>query len=403
MFMSLDAAFDALRGSRVLVTGGGFIGGRLAERLAAGGEIDVLVMVRRPAASQAFERAGCRSITGDVTSRSDISTAAEGCDVIFHCAFGTAGSTRHRRLVNSQGTQRVLEAGAAANVRRIVHLSTFMVYGKTVDGDIDEKMPRRTSGNAYADSKLEAERIALGMAESGRAPVVVLQPVNVYGPHGKMWFEDILARLCVERIPLINGGSGVCNAVYVDDLVDAMLLAATADGVVGRAFLISSGERATWREFYAYFESLLGLKRTVPRTEAEAFADWRRAQRQQPTIRTVLAEVLKGGRPDLGRLLDTRELRAVRAAAGDVLSPRQHEWVRQRLPLAKQFPVVPAVVPNGQARLRVLTPGEIAYFASRAEVRIDLARQLLNYEPKIQSASRHGSNGEMGLRGSPGP
>lgn len=381
--MTLDAALEALRGRRVLVTGGGFIGGRLAERLAAEGETDVLVMVRQPTASSAFERVGCRSLVGDVTSRSDLLAAADGCDVIFHCAFGTAGSTRHRRTVNREGTRRVLEAAATAGVRRVVHLSTFMVYGRTVDGDINEEMPRRPFGDPYGDSKLEAEQIALDMARSGQAPVVVLQPVNVYGPHGKTWVENVLARMCAGRITLVNGGTGVCNAVYVDDLVDAMLLAATTDGVVGRALLISSGERVTWREFYDCFEALLGMKRTESRTEAEALADWDRGQRQQPTVPAVLGDALRRRRLELSRLMETREARTVRAAAGEVLPAQLHDWVRRHLPRGESGTFVPSVVPDDEATLQTLTPSEIAFFASRATARIDLARSLLGYEPRF--------------------
>lgn len=340
-------------------------------------------MVRQPAATQALIGANCHTIVGDVTSRSDLFTATEGRDVVFHCAFGTVGSTRRRRFVNREGTRRVLEAAASAGVRRVVHLSTFMVYGRTVQGDINEETPRRPFGDPYADSKLEAEQIALDMASAGGAPAVVLQPVNVYGPHGKTWIVDVLRRMRTGRIPLINGGNGACNAVYVDDLVAAMILAATTEGVVGRAFLISSGERATWRDFYAYFEALLGTTRTEERTEAEALADWHRALSQQPTLRTVLAEALSRRQIELSRLLDAREVRSVRASAGEVLPTQLHDWVGRRLPRVEEAPLVPTMVPDDQATLHKFTPAEIAFFASRAEARIDLARRLLAYDPKF--------------------
>src|SRR4029077_14151730 len=105
--------------------------------------------------------------------------AIQGCDVVFHCAYGTSGSQKHRSWVNREGTRRVLEASRAAGVGRVVYLSTLMVYGQTTDGDLDETAPRRRFGNPYSDSKLEAERIAL----SSGLPVAVLQPTAVYRPY----------------------------------------------------------------------------------------------------------------------------------------------------------------------------------------------------------------------------
>ena len=130
-------------------------------------------------------------VRGDVTSPSDLEAAARGCDVVFHCAYGTSGSQKHRAWVNTEGTRRVLAAAQEAKVRRIVYLSTLMVYGQTGDGDLDETAPRSASAIAYSDSKLEAERIAL----SSGLPVAVLQPTAVYGPWGGVWTETVLESL----------------------------------------------------------------------------------------------------------------------------------------------------------------------------------------------------------------
>ncbi len=179
--------------------------------------------------------------------------AAAGCDVVFHCAYGTGGSQKRRGFVNSEGTRRVLAAAAAAGAGRVVHLSTLMVYGRTADGDLDESAPRRRFGDAYSDSKLAAESVAMAWARAGRVPVVVLQPTAVYGPWGGVWTAQPLAALRSGRLILVDGGAGTANAVYVDDLVSAMLLAAVRDGVVGEAFLVSAAEPVTWRELYGRF------------------------------------------------------------------------------------------------------------------------------------------------------
>jgi len=219
----------ALAGSRVLVTGAtGFIGGRLVERLVLEHGAEVRALVRNLAGAARLARFPSGSVTvlrGDVTNPADLERAADGCDLVFHCAYGTSGSQKHRSRVNTEGTRRVLAAAQAAGARRIVHLSTLMVYGATADGDLDETAPRQPFGNPYSDSKLEAERIVL----SSGLPVAVLQPTAVYGPYGGVWTETVLKALKAGRQILINGGDGLANPVYVDDLVSAMLLAAVRD------------------------------------------------------------------------------------------------------------------------------------------------------------------------------
>jgi len=59
-------------------------------------------------------------------------------------------------------------------------------------------------------------------------------------------------------VVLVNGGDGLCNAVYVDDVVQAMLLAATAKEGAGERFLVSGPRPVTWREFYGAYEAMLG-------------------------------------------------------------------------------------------------------------------------------------------------
>lgn len=378
--MSLAEVGGALAGRTALVTGaGGFIGGRLVERLVLEHGVKVRALARNPTAAVRLACFPVEILGGDVTRPADLETAARGCDLVFHCAYGTSGSQKNRAWVNVEGTHRVLEAAKAARARRMIHLSTLMVYGRTPDGDLDEAAPRRRFGNAYSDSKLEAERLVL----SSGFPVTVLQPTAVYGPWGGVWTEAEIQYLKTGRQILVNGGDGLANTVYVDDLVSAMLLAAVKDAAVGEAFLISSEEPVTWRDFFARFERLLGVEgRTVDMTEAEARDFYRQWKRQRPRLLGEGLRVLKQEQGIRERIQETREVRWLRERASAWLPEAWQQKIKARISGGG-----PPARPNREVPIHPTTPEMIDFFRMKTRVRIDKAKRLLGYRPAFDFAA----------------
>jgi len=368
----------AFAGRRVLVTGGtGFIGGRLAERLALEHGDEVVALVRNLASAARLARFPVTVVRGDVTDRAALARAVAGCDLVFHCAYGTKGSQKLRSRVNREGTRRVLEAAREAGVKRAVHLSTLMVYGQTQDGDLDERARRRKFGNAYADSKLQAEKIAL----SSKLPVVVLQPTAVYGPYGGVWTETVLRSLRQGRQILVDGGEGLANAVYVDDLVTAMLLAAVAPEAAGESFLISGPEAVSWKTFYGCFERMLGGEaRTVEMSAAEALAHYKRWKRAQPWGVGEGLRLLKRDSAFRDRLMASRDGLWLRDLASALLPERVQEAIKVRLAGGGGRPQGPAEE-EGALPILPCEPKMIGFLRAKTRVRIDKARRLLGYEP----------------------
>ena len=368
-----------LRGRRVLVTGAtGFIGGRLVERLVVGCGADVRAFMSSYTNASRIARYGVDMVRGDVRDPAALRRATDGCDIVIHCAYGTRGSAEERRAVTVGGTRNALEAALAAHVARFVHVSTMVVYGAAVEGALDETAPRVYSGSTYSDTKVDAEALAFEYAERG-LPVTVVQPAAVYGPYAPTWTASVLEEMKTSRTILVDGGTGLSNPVYIDDVVTAMLLAAHREEAVGHAFLVSGGERVTWAEFYGRFEAMLGGDRTVTMSLAEVAAHRARSMKR-PSLTGELMAILKE-HPDIRRRIARTSLVApLLRVARPLLGPLRRrvagtKETRRRDGTSLEDAGVPALP------IRSLSASQARFFAAHTDVRIDKARQRLGYEP----------------------
>ncbi|MGY1735370.1 NAD-dependent epimerase/dehydratase family protein [Geodermatophilus sp. SYSU D00684] len=366
-----------LRDQRVLVLGSsGFLGGRLVERLVAECGAQVRILVRRVATGSAAARFPVEVQMGDLADPEAVRRAVAGCTVVFNCAKGSGGDAGHRRAVDVDASGEVVEAAARAGAR-VVHVSSFAVYDLPRDGDVDEHTPDAPPGDVYSDNKLAGERLVLATGARLGVPVTVLQPTVVYGPRGTVHAADVLEEMHTGRLVLVDGGTGTCNAVYVDDVVTALLLAATRDSAAGERILVSGPEHPTWADFFGHFERMLGRSSTVAMSEAEALALWE-ASRRRPWLVTEALRVLRDERDVRRRLLATREGTLARTVAGRV-APRLvgsgRRWVQDA-------PAPGRLGEDSGERAPIPTrPWVVGYLAKRARVRTGKAESLLGYRP----------------------
>ena len=110
---------------------------------------------------------------------------------------------------------------------------------------------------AYNNAKVRAERALRRARAKGRVEMVMLRPGIVLGPRSR-WITELADALLASRAALVDHGRGVCNSVYVDNLVHAVELAGRAPGVDGEAFLVGDAERVTWADLYGPVASALG-------------------------------------------------------------------------------------------------------------------------------------------------
>lgn len=245
-----------LAGKKVFLTGGcGFVGGRLAEKLLLEEGATVHCLVRDLSKAVWLSRTRADLFVGDVNDAAAVRRAMAGCDVVIHCASG--GNTRAELMrTNVDGMQSLLDAANDLGINRFVHVSSIAVFGAApAEGELTQA-DYNDGGRAYPESKIATERLFFSAAGEGIEVRVIVRPTFVWGPRSHLFTTGPLRAMKEQRFVWIDVGAGSCHAVYVDNLVEALILAAIRPDVDQRAFLVTDGQQMSWREF---FEPLLAL------------------------------------------------------------------------------------------------------------------------------------------------
>ncbi len=239
-------------GSVVVITGAtGFVGGRLAERLVEQGA-HVRCLVRDLATCARLARLPVEIVRADLSDRSAVSEALRGVGYVFHCAY----DGRSERS-NIEGVRSLLAAAIEHSVGRFVHVSSFSVYEPFPDGELSEDTRDGDRGSTYVRNKLDLEREVMLAARSQGIAATVVQPSIVYGPFCRPWTDDPAEMLLYGTV-ILPEGDGMCNPIYIDDLVDGMVVAAQHPAACADRFILAGPETVGWGEFYRAFARALG-------------------------------------------------------------------------------------------------------------------------------------------------
>jgi nucleoside-diphosphate-sugar epimerase len=226
--------------------GAGFLGLHLARRLVAdGAEVRTLDLV--PLDDGQLERS-VEEMRGDVRDAAAARELCDGADVLVHAAAALPiqGSGAAIRSVNVGGTATTLAAALEADVRRVVFISSTAVYGVPDVHPIKEDAPLVGVGH-YGRSKIEAEEVCREFARRG-LDAVILRPKTFIGPERLGVFEILFDWIREgRRIYVLGDGSNRYQLLAVEDLVEAIVLAADAD-VVGEVLNLGAAAFGTVRE-----------------------------------------------------------------------------------------------------------------------------------------------------------
>jgi dihydroflavonol-4-reductase len=224
----------------ILVTGGtGFTGGHLMRRLLTEGYA-VRALTRRPSA----DLADAECVIGDVRDPLVVREAMRGVDTVYHIAAlyrQTAVSDKEMRDINAYGTENLLQAAYEAGVRRFVHCSTVGVHGDCLEIPTNENSPYN-AGDIYQQTKLEGELIAQSYQD--RLPVVIFRPAGIYGP-GDLRFLKLVKAIKQGTFAMIGTGETLYHMIYIDDLIDGILLCGTHPAAAGGIYILAGEEIVT--------------------------------------------------------------------------------------------------------------------------------------------------------------
>jgi 2-alkyl-3-oxoalkanoate reductase len=251
---------DTLRfAMSVCVTGAtGFLGGALLRRLLAQG-ISVRALARPSARADELAARGAEVVHGDLSDSTAITRTLTGVEIVYHVAamVEAPGDLADFLDANRGGTERVFRAALEQNVRSIIYSSSIAVYGLARDGQvIDENTAyddQPALRDSYSQSKIQADAFAVAFAQKnsrpGKLSVTILRPGLIYGPGKPL------------PLGLLGFGAGKTNVIfgnpnsriplnYIENLVDALLLAAEPSAEPLRQYIVLDDDQLTLAQYH---------------------------------------------------------------------------------------------------------------------------------------------------------
>lgn len=258
--------FQHLPAAKILVTGAtGFLGSALLKELIASGEGPIRVLIRKPNA--ALAAAGIQVVCGDLGDAAIVDHAIRGTEIVYHVGAAMKGSAADFERGTVFGTQNIVESCLKHGVKKLVYVSSLSVMdhaGRDPNARVTEVSayePRPEDRGAYTQTKLKAEKIVLEAIQKYNLPAVVLRPGQIFGP-GAEGISPSGAVGIAGRWLIVGSGNRTLPLIYVDDVVEALLLAGKKVNLEGSVFQLVDPTPLTQREFVNCVKKSRSVKAT---------------------------------------------------------------------------------------------------------------------------------------------
>jgi len=251
---------------KILVTGGtGFTGKALVKRLLDDGHQVVAMDYKEGHKTQELRDWGAEVVIGSVMDKDVVKRCVKGVDIVHHLAAAFREMNVPNQFyddVNVGDTRNVLEAAKDEKVKKFIYCSTCGVHGNIDNPPGGEDAPIQPA-DYYQRTKYEAEPIVLEYSEKGMKSTI-LRPAAIYGPGDPERFFLIFKRVAKGTFPMFGNGKTLYHPLYIDNLVDAFLLAQEEDKGVGQAYLIADEEYVEIEDLVRRVAKALGTEVKIP-------------------------------------------------------------------------------------------------------------------------------------------
>jgi 2-alkyl-3-oxoalkanoate reductase len=236
---------------KVAITGAtGFVGNRIVEKFYLGKLHEVVPLARSNSSLALLARFNLPWKVCNHYSTAELTAAFEGCDAVVHTALGD----EPERMAEA-----VYTAAEKNRVRRLVILSSASVYNQNpTPGTTEESPLPKKLATAYNEYKISSDKAFRNLRSKGNTELTFLMPGIVYGPRSR-WIANLADQIIDGTAYLVAGGKGICNLIYVDNLIEAISLSLVAKGIDREGFFVSDAETVTWEEFYRPVGAALGV------------------------------------------------------------------------------------------------------------------------------------------------
>ncbi len=280
---------------RIAIIGAnGFVGSRVVEIFHLTGVCEVIPIVRQVTSLARLSRFDLSWRLADGARSDDLAEAMAGCDAVVDCSVGLPKSIE-------AGAKALIPAAYRAGVKRVIYLSSASVHGQNpLQGSNEDSTLSVRQEMAYNNAKVKAERLLLRDSQRLGIELFMLRPSIVFGPRDR-WISTLVNELELGVAWLVNEGKGICNTIYVDNLVEAIRCCIVAPaGSSGHPYLVSDAETVTWRDLYHAtanrwrVETSLIHAIATPASPARTWSDRLNTIRVMPATQQMIAALPSG-------------------------------------------------------------------------------------------------------------
>ncbi len=246
-----------------LVTGAtGFIGSHIAEKLVKRGE-KVRVLARKTSNVKFLKSLGVEIVYGDLTDAQSIRQAVKGMDKIFHSA-AIVGDWVPRETaynVNVGGTKKVLEAANGEKVKRFIYVSSLAVLGMRDHHKTPSNPPANLTGDVYADTKIDSEKLVVSYCTDNKIPFSVIRPGFVFGPRDAKVIPGMVNYIKNGRFIFVGSGLNKVNMIYVENLANAVVDASYSAKSLNQVYNVTNDSGMTMMDVVNMVSDMWGFNR----------------------------------------------------------------------------------------------------------------------------------------------